>query len=228
MKTFHVTIYIVLFVFGATALWYFGHHRPAQQILNAPPKVVYKATPPVLKKIVPAKATTHPNSRSDNNDNLDTPDIHMETPLTTEQKTDRDPMDAPNVEGQPTMANENKVSPHETTEGKHSLSQEEAERAEAEARRAEREAARQSNLEFLENAEQTKLQMAGEMTEFFNTLSIEEQRAHFQMFEKIVYRDIPRLHPGEDTQEDLDRLWNSVLSSLILVGYTPPEGVTRK
>lgn len=30
---------------GATALWYFGHHRPAQKILTAEPKKVYKSTP---------------------------------------------------------------------------------------------------------------------------------------------------------------------------------------
>lgn len=230
MKTFHVTIYIVIFVLGATALWYFGHHRPVQQNLNAPPKIVYKVTTPVLKDNETAKATAHPKSRSYNNDNLGTPDTQTETRLTTEQKTDTSPMETPNVEGQPTMANENKFSTHENTEGEHGLSQEEAEakRAEAEARRTEREAARQSNLEFLENAEIIKLQMAGEMAAHFNALSLEEQQAHFKMFERIVYQEIPGLHPGEDTQEDLDRLWNNVLSSLILVGYTPPEGFTLK
>ena len=126
-------------------------------------------------------------------------------------------MDATNGE-EPRMANDQTVSPPEDTQ-----SQEEAE-----AERAEREARNQEALEFLENAEITKLQMASEMAEFFNTLSVEEQRAHFKMFEKIVYQDIPRLHPGEDTQEDLNDLWNSVLSSLILVGYMPPEGVTLK
>ena len=66
------------------------------------------------------------------------------------------------------------------------------------------------------------------MTDYLNTLSTEEQLAHFEMMKKMVYQDIPRLHPGEDTPEQLDRLWNSVLSNLILVGYTPPEGVTLK
>ena len=225
MKTFHVTIYIVLFVLGVTALWYFGHHRPAQKILKAPPKVVYKAITPVGKNIETAKAPAQPISHSDNPAGLAPSETQTETPRTTEQKTDTETLiDAPNGE-EPPMANDQTVSPLEDTQ---SQEEAEAERAERESRRAEREAVRQSELEFLENAEIEKLRMAGEMTGFFSTLSVEEQRAHFQMFERIVYQDIPRLHPGEDTQEDLDRLWNSVLESLILVGYRLPEGVTRK
>ena len=45
MKKFNITIYVVLFVLGATALWYFGYHRSAQQILNAEPKKVYESVP---------------------------------------------------------------------------------------------------------------------------------------------------------------------------------------
>ena len=45
MKKYLIPIYIVLFLIGATALWYFGHHRPAQKILEAEPKRVYKSIP---------------------------------------------------------------------------------------------------------------------------------------------------------------------------------------
>ena len=225
MKTFHVTIYIVLFMLGATALWYFGHHRPAQQILNAPPKFIYKATTSVGKNIETAKAPAQSISPSDNTADLALPETQTETPRTTEPKTDTGtPMDAPNGE-EPSVANDQTVLPPEGTQ---SQEEAEAERAEREARRAEREARNQEALEFLENAEIEKLRMAGEMADHFNTLSIAEQQALFKMFEKIVYEDIPRLHPGEDTPEQLDNLWNTVLSNLILVGYTPPEGVTLK
>ena len=44
MKRYLIPIYIVLFLIGATALWYFGHHRPAQKILEAEPQKVYKST----------------------------------------------------------------------------------------------------------------------------------------------------------------------------------------
>ena len=223
MKNFLVPIYIVIFFLSATAFWYFGHHRPAQQILNAEPKHVYISVPiPTTRTIEDSHAHQHSYTH-DHNDNLDTPETQTETPLTSEQKTDTTPIDVPSVESQPLMATENTVSPHEHTEEQHSHSQEETERAAARA------AARKlEQQEFLENAEITKLQMASEMADFFNTLSIEEQRAHFKMCEEIVYSDIPRLFPGEDTPEDLDRLWNSVLSSLIAIGYTPPEGVNLR
>ena len=45
MKKYPMFIYVVLFLIGATALWYFGQHRPAQKILTAEPKKVYKSTP---------------------------------------------------------------------------------------------------------------------------------------------------------------------------------------
>ena len=45
MRTRLMPIYVVLFLVGATALWYFGHHRPAQKILEAEPKRVYKSIP---------------------------------------------------------------------------------------------------------------------------------------------------------------------------------------
>ena len=45
MKKYLIPIYIVLFLIGATALWYFGHHRPTQKILEAEPQKVYKSTP---------------------------------------------------------------------------------------------------------------------------------------------------------------------------------------
>ena len=45
MKRYLFPIYVVLFFVGATALWYFGHHRPAQKILEAEPKRVYKSIP---------------------------------------------------------------------------------------------------------------------------------------------------------------------------------------
>lgn len=47
MRKYPKPIYIVIFLIGATALWYFGHHRPAQRLLKAEPKKVYKSTTPL-------------------------------------------------------------------------------------------------------------------------------------------------------------------------------------
>ncbi len=46
MKNFRRPVYIALFLIAATAVWYFGHHRPAQKILKAEPEKVYKTTLP--------------------------------------------------------------------------------------------------------------------------------------------------------------------------------------
>ena len=64
MRKYPMPIYVVLFLIGATALWYFGHHRPAQKILKAEPKKVYKTTPLPLRdlsvKPTPSDSTQAP------------------------------------------------------------------------------------------------------------------------------------------------------------------------
>ncbi|MCG9130790.1 hypothetical protein J5I95_03820 [Candidatus Poribacteria bacterium] len=64
MRKYLTPIYVVLFLIGATALWYFGHHRPAQKILEAEPKKIYKSTPLPPKglsvKPVPSDAIQEP------------------------------------------------------------------------------------------------------------------------------------------------------------------------
>ena len=56
MKKYLTPVYVVLFLIGATALWYFGHHRPAEKILEAEPKRVYKSTP-LQPKSLPVPST---------------------------------------------------------------------------------------------------------------------------------------------------------------------------
>ena len=57
MKRYLIPTYITIFLIGATALWYFGHHRPAQKILEAEPKRVYKSTP-LQPKNLPVTSTS--------------------------------------------------------------------------------------------------------------------------------------------------------------------------
>ena len=82
MRKYLMPIYIVLFLIGATALWYFGHHRPAQQLLKAEPKKIYKSTPLPPKglsaKPVPSEAIQAPridtNIETENTDPAATPE----------------------------------------------------------------------------------------------------------------------------------------------------------
>ncbi len=82
MRKYLTPIYVVLFLIGATALWYFGHHRPAQKILEAEPKKIYKSTPLPPKdlsvKPPPSEAIQEPrvdtNIETEDTDNTSTPE----------------------------------------------------------------------------------------------------------------------------------------------------------
>ena len=73
-------ICVVLFLIGATALWYFGHHRPAQKILEAEPKKIYKSTPlpPKGLSVKPGPSETIQEPRVNNTD-IETEDTNSGT-----------------------------------------------------------------------------------------------------------------------------------------------------
>ena len=65
MKNFRGPVYIALFLVAATAVWYFGHHRPAQKILKAEPEKVYRTTlPPQNVPPVDSKSPINPEQTS--------------------------------------------------------------------------------------------------------------------------------------------------------------------
>ena len=81
MKRSLMPTYIALFLIGATALWYFGHHRPAQKILEVEPKRVYKSTP-LQPKSLPVTSTssnpTHGINEGDTDIETEAIDIESE------------------------------------------------------------------------------------------------------------------------------------------------------
>ena len=90
MKKYPMLIYVVLFLIGATALWYFGHHRPAQKILTAEPKKVYKSTPlqpnsDLSVKPEPSDTIQEPRER---NAGIDTESKNMGNTATSEKIDD--------------------------------------------------------------------------------------------------------------------------------------------
>ena len=86
MRKYSMPIYVVLFLIGATALWYFGHHRPAQRLLKAEPKKVYKSTPvpPKSLSVKPVPSDTIQELRV-NNTEIETEDTDN---TTTPEKID--------------------------------------------------------------------------------------------------------------------------------------------
>lgn len=95
MRKYLMPIYIVLFLIGATALWYFGHHRPAQKILEADPVKVYKSTPlqpeELSVKSTPSDIIQKPREGDTDREveGIDTESEDMANAATSE-KTDKD------------------------------------------------------------------------------------------------------------------------------------------
>ena len=70
MRKYLTPIYVVLFLIAATALWYFGHHRPAEKILETEPKRVYKSTP-LQPKSLPVPLTLSDSTQGINEGDTD-------------------------------------------------------------------------------------------------------------------------------------------------------------
>ncbi len=94
MRKHLMPIYIILFLIGATALWYFGHHRPAQRLLKAEPKKIYKSTPLPPKglsaKPVPSEAIQEPREEDMDRavEGTDTESENIENAATSEKIDD--------------------------------------------------------------------------------------------------------------------------------------------
>ena len=58
MKKLSTVAYLAFFLIGATALWYFGHHRPTQEILTAEPQKIYRPVTPLATDTSTAKKQT--------------------------------------------------------------------------------------------------------------------------------------------------------------------------
>ena len=95
MRKYLTPIYVLLFLIGATALWYFGHHRPAQKILETDPVKVYKSTslqPEELSvKSTPSDVIQEPRE-GDTDREAEGIDIESEdmANAATSEKTDKD------------------------------------------------------------------------------------------------------------------------------------------
>lgn len=58
MQKLSTFAYLAFFLIGATALWYFGHHRPTQEILTAEPRKIYRPVTPLATDTSTAKQQT--------------------------------------------------------------------------------------------------------------------------------------------------------------------------
>ncbi len=226
MKKYSVPTYFSLFLIGAVALWYFGHHRPAQEILKAEPKKVYRTKlPDTLKLSQRSEESTtrsHTEEKSNSRNSMGsskqgniTTDLHPESAtIEAQRQTALSEKDI-------NASFEQMESHHDSPTEKKVASEDEKQKM----RKAEMDAKREENLAFLREGKNNLMRMSSEAVHFLSTQSLEEQRNILNALKTMVYTEIPRLYPGEDTPEELGDLWNGFLTMLEGAGYTLPEGV---
>ena len=234
MRKFTVPTYLVLFLLmGGTALWYFGHHRPAQKALKAEPKKVYKPAAPITQDTATAK------QRSIEKHAHEPPDGTEVSTVMNQENTARNPNaeeilptdTAPSTPDN--VANEGTASEHPHT---HSREENEAENAEFKALMAEVFRYKEHLAAGRKRAQDVKDRKVPEFVHRLESKSPEEQRALFLQIKNYVYNDFLKTPAGSrvlglskdldvETSELLDIGWNSLLETLADYGYTPLEGI---
>lgn len=235
MKKFIVPIYLVLFLFlGGSALWYFGHHRPAQNAQNAAPRIVYKPVAPITQDTATAK------QRSIEKHAHESPDETEVSTVMNQENTAKNPNGeeilptdaAPSTPDN--VANGGTASEHPQT---HSREEIESENVEFKALMAEALRYKEHLAAGRERTQAIKDRKYPELILHLESKSPEEQRALLLQMKNYVYNEFPKTPSGSrmlrlskdldfvETSELLDIGWNSLLDTLAEYGYSPPPGV---
>lgn len=231
MKRFLVPIYLFLFLLSSTAIWYFGHYRPAQAILKAEPKKVYKETLVApAAKIIEKQATADHAHQGVTPGQGDTDINRFYTSSLTLESTDT-------VGADTVLQSQNDVEgilpPHKHTESEHSHSQEElaAEAAEFEMIRAETAEMLANAKGELEAAQPLLKEGARMIATHLSQMPQEEQRAFLNEYRNMIYSEefqglvSKRLR---DLVPDLaDQTWNLIVKSWTEQGYKIPSEWTE-
>ena len=225
MKKLSALAYLALFLIVATALWYFGHHRPAQEILRAEPQQIYRSVTPLATDTSAAKQQT-----------AGTNSVHLSPEETressvTEISNGTSPTsisDVPNTGIQ--SQNDVKGTKHEDTQHEHS--HEKAISVSEKLKRMEKE-----HNEIIDRALQlpeavlSRLK-AGSKTivAILDQMPLEEQRALLNEFRKSIYSEASEVHFPEEISHLLpdpvdlaDQTWNFFVDAWAEHGYTIPS-----
>ena len=220
MKKKGSSILLLLFI-GATALWYFGHYRPAQSLLKAEPQKIYKTTTPrspvgTAVKAAPPGDTTPPPGRE--------AEVAAFTPVedraTQERTTASTPEETallttatPDVSNAATPVQEAEVVPADAGAPEDSES-EISKRLKKEASVALSEAA------ILEKEAHTAL------AHLLKRMPVEKQRTVLEeMKAEFLSARHPLTHePLFENLTEAERAWDSMFDGIVKAGYTPPLG----
>ena len=208
-KILFPTCLVTLSLVSITALWYFGHHRPAMEILKTEPKKVYKETIPITPD---SPAVKQPSIETTAHVHED--ETGIEPPKATIDVTTDSSVSASTStlsEGPSGVANENTVSANEHKNEQHSHLHEGDPQAEAklEAVKAELALAQQHLKETKAEVEPKLISHANRL----NAMSPEEQREYWRKFRAFLAKYSPEL--------DLDETIQEFRNGLIKYGYQP-------
>lgn len=232
MKKFIVPIYLVLFFIGGAALWYFGHHRPAQKLLNAAPKIIYKPPAPITQETATAKQSTIEKHVHDSPDETEVSTVMNQENTVKAPNAEEilPPVTAPSTPKK--VADEGTVSEHPQT---HSQEEIESENAEFKVLMAEVFRYKEHLAAGRERTQAIKDRQYPKLLLHLESKSPEEQRALFLQAENYLYNEFPKTPAGSrmlrlskdlgfvEFSELLDIGWKSMLDTLAEYGYTPPE-----
>ena len=216
MKKFLVPISLGAFLLICTAVWYFGHHRPAQQLLTAEPKRVYIPVP-LAPNTVTAERHAHevPHRHTDKPFRSETPEKGAATTESSTTSSLSDTTDTLYTAAEQTgMLDEGTVMQAEQFDTPHSHSHDVDPEAEARLEAAKVEFARAS-LYREEVKAKTEPKIIAHVNSL-NAMSPEDQREHWEKFRNAL------LTLSIDDQDfDLDAYIQSFIEALIEYGYQP-------
>ena len=225
MQKLSILAYLALFSIVATALWYFGHHRPAEEILRAEPQQIYRPVTPLATDTSAAKqqtASTNPVHAS--------PEETRESSVTeiSNGTSATSISDVPDTGIQ--SQNDVKGAKHADTQ--HDHSHEKAISVSEKIKMTERE-----HNEIIDNALQRSEAALSRLTAdsktivaILNQMPLEEQRALLDEFRKSIYSEASEVHFPEEISHLLpdpvdlaDQTWNFFVDAWAEHGYRIPS-----
>lgn len=233
MKKLSTVAYLALFLIAATALWYFGHHRPTQEILTAEPQKIYRPVTPLATDTPVAKKQT-----AGTNPVHSAPEETIE-PSVTEIDDGTSPASISDVSNT-SIENQNdvKATKHGDTQHEHAHEEaiEEAISVSEKIKMMEKE-----TYEIIDRAQQlseaalSRVKEAPKMiAATLNQMPLEEQRALLNECRKTTYSQTSQIyipvqisHLFPDRADLADQVWNTFVDSLAGQGYRIPSEWTE-
>lgn len=225
MKKLSAFVYLAPFLIVATALWYFGHHRPTQEILRAEPQKIYRRVTPLATDTSAAKKQTVGTNP------VHSPPEETIEPSVTEIDNGISPSsisDVPNTGIQ--SQNDVKGTKHGDTQHEHS-------HEEAISMSEKIKMMKKEHNEIIDRALQiseaaiSRVKAAPKMiAATLNQMPLEEQRTFLNECRKTAYSQTSQIYIPEqishlfpDPADLADQVWNTFVNSLAEHDYRIPS-----